>query len=152
MKAMGLVVLDIKCFENCILKTSFLTQWPTYPTIWNCLNNFNRGPHRDPSCEVWSKSNKWFQMRCSLKKLLTHARTDAQMVDDGQWAIAKAHLEHVVLRWAKKIWSLEFHSSRFFKTAFWKPFFDPVITYATNQNHLNNFGRGPPRDHFCWVW
>jgi len=28
----------------------------------------------------------------------------------------------------------------------------PWPTYATNQNHLNNFGRGPPRDHSCWVW
>ena len=25
-------------------------------------------------------------------------------------------------------------------------------TYATNQNHLNNFGRGSPRDHPCEVW
>jgi len=24
--------------------------------------------------------------------------------------------------------------------------------YATNQDHLNNFGRGPPRDHSCEVW
>ena len=40
---------------------------------------------------------------------------------------------------------------------FWKfhlenIFFDPWPTYATNQNHLNNFGRGPPSDHFCEVW
>ena len=25
-------------------------------------------------------------------------------------------------------------------------------TYATNQNHLNNFDREPFRDHSCWVW
>jgi len=30
----------------------------------------------------------------------THARTDGRM-DDGQWTITKAHLEHFVLRWAK---------------------------------------------------
>jgi len=29
------------------------------------------------------------------------ARTHARTMDDGQWAITKAHLEHVVLRWAK---------------------------------------------------
>jgi len=31
----------------------------------------------------------------------TDARTHARTMDDGQWAITKAHLEHVVLRWAK---------------------------------------------------
>ena len=40
------------------------------------MNNFDRGPPRDHSCEVWSKSNKRFQSRCCLKKLLTDARTD----------------------------------------------------------------------------
>ena len=97
MKALGLVVSDKKIFENCILKTYFLTLWPTYATNWNSLNNFDSGPPRDHSCEVWSKSNKWFQGRCCLKKLLMHART----MDDGQWAITKAHLEHFVLRWTK---------------------------------------------------
>jgi len=75
MKAPGLVVSDKKIFENCILKTYFLTPWPTYATNWNSLNNFDRGPPRDHSCEVWSKSIKWFQRRCCLKKLLTHGRT-----------------------------------------------------------------------------
>jgi len=32
MKAVGLVVSDKKIFENCILKTYFLTLWPTYVT------------------------------------------------------------------------------------------------------------------------
>jgi len=39
MKALGLVVSDKKTFENCILKTYFLTLWPTYATNWNGLNN-----------------------------------------------------------------------------------------------------------------
>ena len=43
-------------------------------TNWNSLNNLDRGPPRDDSCEVRSKSNKWFQRRCCLKKLLTHSR------------------------------------------------------------------------------
>ena len=102
MKALGLVVSDKKIFENCILKTYFLTSWPIYATNWNGLNNFDRGPPRDHSWKVWSKSNKWFQRRCCLKKLLTAARTDAWTMDDRQWAITKAHLEHFVLRWAKK--------------------------------------------------
>ena len=42
MKALGLVVSD-KIFESCILKTYFLTPWPTYVTNRNHLNNFGRG-------------------------------------------------------------------------------------------------------------
>jgi len=52
MKALGLAVSDKKIFENCILKTYFLTLWPTYATNWNGLNNFDRGPPRDHSYEV----------------------------------------------------------------------------------------------------
>jgi len=44
MKAMGFVVSDKKIFESCILKTYFLTLWPTYATNSNNLNNFGRGP------------------------------------------------------------------------------------------------------------
>jgi len=49
-----------------------------------CLNNFGRGPPRDPSCEVWSKYNEWFQRRSCLKKLLMHGRTDGRTMDDGR--------------------------------------------------------------------
>jgi len=52
MKALGLVVSDKKNFENCILKTYFLTPCPNYATNQNHLNNFGRGPPRDHSCEV----------------------------------------------------------------------------------------------------
>jgi len=100
MKALGLVVSDKKILENCILKTYFLTPWLTYATNLNGLNKFDSRPPRDHACDVWSKSNMRFQMRCCLKKLLTHGRT----MDDGQWAITKAHLEHFVVRWAKKAW------------------------------------------------
>jgi len=64
-----------RCLKIAFSKTYLLTPWPTYATNWNGLNNFERGPPRDHSCEVWSKSNKWFQRRCCLKKLLTDART-----------------------------------------------------------------------------
>ena len=96
MKALGLVVSDKKNFESFILKTYFLTPLPTYATNWNGLNNFDRGPPRDHSYEVWSKSNKRFQRRCRLKKLLTHGRMQGR-TDDGHWRITKAHF---VLRWA----------------------------------------------------
>ena len=98
-KALGLVVSDKKIFENCILKNYFLTLWSIYATNWNGLNNFDRGPPRDHSCEVWSKSNKRFQRRCCLKKLLTHARTDDGRTPDNEGS--QKLTEHFVLRWAK---------------------------------------------------
>ena len=48
-------------------KTYLLTPWPTYTTNCNGLNNFDRGPPRDHSCEVWSNSYKRFKRRCRLK-------------------------------------------------------------------------------------
>ena len=111
MKALGLVVSDKKIFENCILKTYFLTLWPTYATNCKGLNNFDRGPPRDHSCKVWSKSNKLFQRRCCLKKLLTDGRTDAR-TDDGQRTPdiegSQKLTEHFVLRWAKNLTSFLF--------------------------------------------
>ena len=92
MKSLGLVVSDKKIYESFILKTYLLTPWPTYATNWNGLNNFDRGPPRDHSCVVWSKSNKRFQRTCCLKKLLTDARTDARTPDARHWTITKAHL------------------------------------------------------------
>jgi len=77
MKALGLVVSDKKIFKSFILKPYLLTLWPTYATNWNGLNNFDRGPPRDHSCKVWSKSNEWFQRRCCFYEMLTHARTHA---------------------------------------------------------------------------
>ena len=78
MKALGLVVSDKKIFENCILKTYFLTLWPTYATKQNYLNKFGRGPPRGHSCEVWSKFNEWFQRRiCLCKKVYARLTTHA---------------------------------------------------------------------------
>jgi len=103
MKALGLVVSDKKIFESFILKTYFLTPWPTYAFNWNGLNNFDRGPPRDHSCEVWSISNKRFQRRCSWKKLLTdartHARTHRRRTPDIEGS--QKLTEHFMLRWAK---------------------------------------------------
>jgi len=85
-------------FKQDFWKTFFFTLWPTDATNWNNLNNFGRGPPRDHSCEVWSKSNERFQRRrCSSKKVYGPCTTD-----DGQRPITIAHPEHFVLRWAKK--------------------------------------------------
>ena len=105
MKALGLVVSDKKIFENCILKTYFLTLWPTYATKQNHLNKFGRGPPRDHSCEVWSKFNEWFQRRrCLCKKVYARLTTDdarRTTTDNEQRPVTIAHHEHFVLRWAK---------------------------------------------------
>ena len=58
------------------------------------FEQFDRGPPTDHSCEVWSKSNKRFQRRCCLKKLLTHTQTTDI---EGSQKLT----EHFVLRWAK---------------------------------------------------
>jgi len=84
--------------------TYLLTPWPTYATNWNGLYNFDRGPLRDHSCELWSKSNKQLQRRCCLKKLLTDGQTHAR-TDDGQRTPdiegSQKLTEHFMLRWAK---------------------------------------------------
>jgi len=95
-----------ECSAPCsnILKTYFWTLWPTYATKWNSLNNFDRGPPRYHSCDVWSKSNEWFQRRrCFSKKVYARRTThDARRTaDDGQRPVTIAHHEHFVLRWAK---------------------------------------------------
>ena len=64
----------------------------------NHLNNFERGPTKDHSCEVWSKSNQWFRRRCCLKIVDGQTDDDAAAAaaaanDDGRWVITIAHLE-----------------------------------------------------------
>jgi len=56
-------------FLNCILKNNH-----------NHLNNFGRGPPRDHSCEVWSKSKEGFQRRRCLSKNVDRPWT----LDNGQ--------------------------------------------------------------------
>jgi len=137
MKSLGVVVSDKKIFENCILKTYFLTPWHTYAINQNHLNKFGRGPPRDHSCEVWSKSNKWFQRRRYLSKKVYARRTthgarrtphDARSTttDDGQSPVTIAHHEHFVLRLAKKFISVLFSCRLCFLRAF------PFISFIVN--------------------
>ena len=51
----------------------------------NHLNNFERGPTKYHSCEVWLKSNQWFRRRFCLKKTVdgqTERRRQRRMVSD----------------------------------------------------------------------
>jgi len=114
MKALGLIVSVKKIFESCILKTYFLTLWPTYATNWNGLNNFDRGPHRNHSCEVSSKSNEWFRGRRCLSKTVYARRTTT---DDGQRPVTIAHHEHFVLRWAKNTYFKQYICNFYSKTS-----------------------------------
>ena len=52
----------------------------------NHLNNFESGPTKDYSFEVWSKSVKWFR-RMSFEEIV-YGRTDGRM-HDGQNVITK---------------------------------------------------------------
>jgi len=141
MKALGIVVSDKKIFENCILKTYFLTLWLTYATDWNNLNNFGRGPPRDHSCEVFLVKIQW---DVSEKKMFKWIRGPK-----GPWV---AHLRKRSKVTVKAL-GLVVSNKKVFESCIMKIYFlTPWPTYATNQNHLNNFGRGPARDHSCWVW
>ena len=69
----------------------------------NHFNNFERGPTKDHSCEVWSKSNQWFRRRCCLK--IVNGRTDRRTTTtDGEWS-QKLTLS-LRLRWANKLSAL----------------------------------------------
>ena len=45
-----------------------------------------------------------------------------------------------------------FRQEDFLKLHIENQFFDPMTTYATNCNGLNNFGRRTHRGHSCEVW
>ena len=122
MKALGLVVLDKKIFENCILKTYFLTPWPTYAFNLNRMNNFDSEPPRSHSCEVWSKSNKRFQRRCCLKKLLTHARTHGRRtLKDHKSSLSTSCSDELKIGMSQKdsseVWSCNTLNNIFYKTS-----------------------------------
>ena len=62
----------------------------------------------------------------------TDGRTYGRTMDDGQWAITKAHLEHCVLRWAKMFTPPTF--IMLFRGNFAYPFW---IMFALQKIHWN---------------
>jgi len=67
MNYIGRVVSDKKIIEIFILKTYFLTPWPTYATNKNQLKNVGKGPPSDNLCRVWLNSHYQFMIRSLLK-------------------------------------------------------------------------------------
>ena len=81
-------ILIRRFFKFLVKKSIFSSCDPDMQWTRNHLNNFERGPTKEHSCEVWSKSNQKFRRRCCLKIV------DGQMDDDdGRWVITIAHLE-----------------------------------------------------------
>ena len=71
----------IKYFPKCVGKGSFpksqiksLGSGDIASVERNHLCNFERGHHREHSCEVILYLNQWFRRRCRLKKKFTHDR------------------------------------------------------------------------------
>ena len=62
----------------------------------NSVNNFERGPPKEHSCQVWSKLAQVFGRRRCLKKLLTTYH--------GHRTTLKAPPEHAVLGRAKNLY------------------------------------------------
>ena len=146
MKALDLVVSDKKIFENCIFKTYFLTLWPIYATNWNGLNNFDRGPPRDHSCEVWSKSNEWFQRRRCFSTRgprgpwVAHLRkrskvTVEPIIENPRgiiWATLVKDLSMMLYIKYESTGPCSFRQEDFWKFHFKNLFIDPM-TYLCNQ-------------------
>jgi len=139
MKALGLLVSDKKIFENCILKTEFLTPWPTYATNQNDLNNFGRGPPRDNSCWVWVNSNERFKKRSRLKFSLYNSMLNCDprggVTFDPRGIIWTTLVEDLYMLLYTKYESsgpCSFRQKDFWKLHFENLFFD-LVTYLCNQ-------------------
>ena len=80
--AIQLAVWEEKIFKG------FLLWLPWQPELFmehNYLKEFERGPPKEHSCEIWLKSSQQFLRRSFLKKKFTDActdeRTDGRMTD-----------------------------------------------------------------------
>jgi len=78
-------------------------------------------------------------------------RSPEEKVKIHSWAIYRVPLMVLYTKYESS-GPCSFRQEDFWKLHFKNIFFTPWPTYATNQNHLNNFGRGLPRDHSYWVW
>ena len=73
----------------------------------NHLNNFERRPTKDHSCEVWSKSNQWFRRRClkivdGCRRRRSRRRRTVGDHNSSPWAFGSGELKttncHLVMQ------------------------------------------------------
>jgi len=154
MKVLGIVVSDKNIFENCILKTYFFTLWPTYATNQNNLNIFCRGPFLSSLV----KFSLAVQERMSFNLFLIKFNVKLWPQGRGQFWPQGHNLNNFsrgplddAINYTKyeSPGPCSFRQEDFWKMHFENLFLTPLPTCATNQNHLNNFCKGPPRDHSC---
>jgi len=148
MKAPGLVVSDKKIFENCIIKTYFLTPWPTYTTNQNHFRNFGREPPRDHFCEVWSKSSERFQRRRCLCKTVDGRRRTT--TDDGQKSVTIAYTEYFVLKYEDNQPELRF-SGYMGLMVKWKPIQNAVMAKFCSTDGCKKHNISNNKEHRQYV-
>jgi len=160
MKPLGFVVSDKKIFENCILKTYFLTPWPTYMqpirTIWTILVGDHPGTIPVEFGQINISGSRedvvWtfpYIIQCKLWPL-----GQGQFWPQGHNLnnFGRGPLDDAIYQILKPL-GLVVSDKKIFENCILKTYFlTPWPTYATNQNNLNNFGRGPQSDHSCWDW
>jgi len=157
MKALGLVGSD-KIFESCILKTFF------YPVTYLCnpsepFEHFFKGTTQGPFLLSLVTFPLAVQEKMSFELFLTQFNVKLWPrggVNFNPRGIIWTTLERTS-RWCyipnMKALGLVVSDKKIFENCILKNYFlTPWPTNATNQNHLNNFGRGPLRDHSCRVW
>ena len=128
----------------------------------NHLNNFERGPSKDHSCQVWSNSHQWFRRRCCLK--IVDGRTSGQRrrqrwrrtVSDhnsSPWAFGSGELIKQVLPYIS-FSSLRFiNNSKFILNATSLGSNCVLIIRVQSRHHdsLNNLGRGSAKKNSSQV-
>jgi len=142
-KKYGPVVSDKKIFENWILKTYFLTPWPTYATNKNHLNNFCKGHPRDHSCLVSSNSHKRFKRRSHLQISLYNSMSNCGPRGGVNfdprgiiWTILVEDLSMMLHTKHESSWPCSFRQEIFWKLHFENLFSDPVTNLC---NQLERF-------------
>jgi len=117
----------------------------------NHLNNFCKGPPKDHSCWVLSSSHQRFKRRSRLIFSLYNS-----MLSFVKFPLAVHNLNNFGRRCYMpnmKALGLVVSDKKIFLNCILQTYFLTLWpTNATNWNNLNNFGRGPPRDHSREVW
>jgi len=140
-----------KILKIAFWKVIFFTLWPTFATNWNGLNNFGRGPSRNHSCKVWSKSNRFRGKVVWMKqegpkgpRSLTWGKGQG-----SQWSNLQSTTNDAIYQ-IKKLFS--FRQEYFWKLHFKNLFLDPVTYLCNKSEPFEQIWKGLPRDHSCWVW